>query len=618
LDSRVKKRLKVAVYLAAAVTVVLVLRLYYLQVMSGEVLAQEAQQNIVRSQTVAAPRGNIYDRNGELLVKSVPVQAVAVEPRAALNSEFTLEFLSTNLGIDYQDLEDKLKGTNISYLERVLLAQDIDKETLIVFKENLEDLSGVEIIDIFEREYSYGYLASHILGYTGEIDEEKLTSDQYESSYEGGDQIGISGIEQYYEQILKGLKGKVTYEVDPLGRPVSTIEKVDYIPGNDIYLTLDIELQGKVEEFLHKAIDEIRQKEVEAGSEELFKVTGGAAVVLEADTGEVLAMASYPTYNPEVFIGGISSKDWAFLNDPVNDYPLNNRAVMTYPPGSVFKIVTAYAGLSEEVINENSRVSCSGTWYGLGRSFPKLCWRRGGHGSLNILGGIKNSCDSYFYEVGLRLFSKLDNQEELLQQYSRLFGFGKKTGIDLPYEDPGIVPDRAWKKEYFKNQVEKSVWYPGDTVNMSIGQGDLLVSPLQIAQSYMILANRGNYEQVHLLKDIRDYTGEAFLPIEVGQHNELNLNQEYVDIIEQGLGLVVSEGTSASRFIGFPLSEIPIAGKTGTAEFAGRQDFAWFASYAPMDDPQYVVVAMLEEAGGGSTAVAPLVREIYSYLFNLD
>ncbi|MCG9478633.1 MAG: penicillin-binding protein 2 [Actinomycetia bacterium] len=618
MDSRAGKRLKAVIYFLAAAMVVLVLRLYYLQVMSGEVLAQEAQENIIRSQTVAAPRGNIYDRNGELLVKSVPVQAVAVEPRSVLASEDTLKFLSSNLEIGYDQLVKKLQETNISYLERIILAQDIDNETLIVFKENLENLPGVEIIDVFKREYNFDFLASHILGYTGEIDEEKLSSEQYKDKYEGGDQIGISGIEQYYEPVLKGVKGKVTYEVDPLGRPVSTVEKIDYIPGNDIYLTLDIELQRKVEEYLHQAIEDIRLKEVEKGSEETFKVTGGSVVILEADTGEVLSMASYPTYDPEVFIGGISSRDWAYLNDPENVYPLNNRSVMGYPPGSVFKIVTSYAGLAEEVIDENSRVTCTGTWYGLGRSFPKLCWNRSGHGSLNIYGGIKNSCDSFFYEIGLRLFSKHNNEEELLQKYSRLFGFGSKTGVDLPYEDAGVVPDREWKKEYFKGQVEKTVWYPGDTVNMSIGQGDLLVSPLQLAQSYMILANRGSYQEVHLLKDIKDYTGDAFLNVDTNLDRTIELNENYVDMIETGLDLVVSEGTAAYRFLGFPLDRIPIAGKTGTAEFAGRQDFAWFASYAPLDNPKYVVVAMLEEAGGGSSAAAPLVKDIYSYLFNLD
>jgi len=618
LDSRTKRRIRAAIYILAAAVTVLVLRLYFLQVMSGGLFAEMAQENIIRTKSIPAPRGNIYDRNGELLVKSIPVFAIAVEPRTVLNSEESLQFLSRNLSIDYQSLIEKLQSANISYLERVILAQDIDYQTLITFKENLTSLSGVEVIDIYLRQYNYGFLAAHVLGYTGEIDEQTLSLQRYRDIYEGGDQIGISGVEQSYEEILKGVKGRVTYEVDPLGRPVSTIEEIDYIPGNDIYLTLDIELQRKVEELLYQAVMEIRERPVETGSDETFRVPGGAVVILEADTGDVLAMASYPTFNPEVFVGGISSADWEYLNDPQNQKPLNNRAVMAYPPGSAFKIVTAYAGLAEEVISESSRVSCSGVWYGLGRDFPKLCWRKGGHGSLNIYGAIKHSCNSYFYEIGYRLFTKDQNKQELLQKYSRLFGFGQETGIDLPFESQGVVPDKAWKKEYFKDQVEKTVWYPGDTVNMSIGQGDLGVTPLQMAQAYMILANRGRYTVPHLVKEIRDYRGELFLEVEATSKEMPDVNEHYMDIIEEGLYLVVKEGTAASRFLGFPLDELPIAGKTGTAEFVGKQNFGWFASYAPIDSPKYVVVAMLEEAGGGSASAAPLARDIYQYLFNLE
>ncbi|MGM0366054.1 MAG: penicillin-binding protein 2 [Actinomycetota bacterium] len=617
MDSRIKKRIRFAVYILASVVTILVLRLYFLQVMSGDLFAEKAQENIVRTKTIPAPRGNIYDRNGELLVKSIPVFAIAVEPRTALASEETLRFLSRNLDIDYQSLKEKLENTNISYLERIILAQDIDYQTLITFKENMTGLSGVEVMDIYLREYSYGSLAAHVLGYTGEIDEDTLASEKFRGVYEGGDQIGISGIEQSYEDILKGIKGKVTYEVDPLGRPVTTIERIDYISGNDLYLTLDIELQGKVEELLYKAVMENRERPVETGSEETFDVPGGAVVVLEADTGEVLAMANYPTFSPEAFVGGISAADWAYLNDPQNQRPLNNRAVMGYPPGSSFKLVTAYAGL-EEVINESSRVSCSGIWYGLGRDFPKLCWRRGGHGSLNVFGALGQSCNSFFYEVGYRLFVKDQNRDELLQKYAVLFGFGRETGIDLPFEEPGLVGDREWKKEAFKDQVEKTVWYPGDTVNMAIGQGDLRITPLQMAQAYMILANRGSYTSPHLVKEVRDYTGELFLEVEGEDREVSDLDEEYMGMVEEGLFQVVIRGTAAGRFMGFPLNEIPVAGKTGTAEHVGRQDFGWFASYAPIGNPKYVVVAMFEEAGGGSASAAPMVREIYEYLFNID
>lgn len=611
-----KKRIKVTIYFLALAVIVLTVRLYYLQIMSGPLYAEMAEENIVRTKSVFAPRGNIYDRNGKLLVKSIPVPAISVKPLIALNDRNTLETLSRELGIGYQELVDKLESVNVSYLDRMILAYDINKETLVYFKENARGLAGVEVVNVFLREYSYGSLASHLLGYIREIDEEKLESEKY-AAYEGGDQIGDGGVEQSYEQILRGIKGKETYEVDSLGRPVEIVEKVDPIPGNDIYLTVDIEIQRQIEELLYQSILERREQAPE-DSEQNYNVPGGAVVVLEASSGEVIAMASYPTFNPEMFIGGISENDWQYLNAPQNHKPLNNRAVMSFAPGSTFKIATAYAGLAEEVINKNTTVTCRGVWYGLGSSYPKFCWRKSGHGTLNIYGGIKNSCDSYFYEVGYRLFVKNKNENELLQKYSRLFGFGSKTGIDLPYEDEGLVPDSEWKQEYFKSQVEKTVWYPGDTVNMSIGQGDLLATPLQLAQAYMMLANRGIYHPPHLVGEIKDYKGDLVLEIEKEDYRDIDLNEDYVDMIEEGLKLVVEEGTAAYRFLGFPLEEIPVAGKTGTSEVSGKQDYAWFGSYAPIGNPKYVVAVMLEEAGGGSAAAAPIAEDIYRMLFNIQ
>jgi penicillin-binding protein 2 len=290
---------------------------------------------------------------------------------------------------------------------------------------------------------------------------------------------------------------------------------------------------------------------------------------------------------------------------------------MSFPPGSSIKIVPAYAGLAEDIISERGRLNCAGVWLGLGKDFPKSCWSS--HGSLDIRGAIKNSCDIYFYQVGYGLFTKNNNMEELLQKYLRIFGFGSLTGIDLPNEDEGLVPDKEWKKDYFKDQAGYSVWFPGDTVNMTIGQGDLLVTPLQMAQAFSILANRGIEYSPHLIKEIRDSEGNLFPDSSIQEYQDLKLNEYFIEIIEDGLVQVVSQGgTAAGVFRDFPLDIIPVAGKTGTAEFYGRQDYAWFASYAPVGNPEYVIVAMLEEAGSGGSNVAPIIEEIYRYLFNID
>ncbi|MFA5015716.1 MAG: penicillin-binding protein 2 [Actinomycetota bacterium] len=613
----IKIRFRIVLYLLAILAIVLMLRLYFLQIMSGGLYAELASENISREKTVSAPRGNIYDRNGRLLVKSIPVKAVAVEPLIVSENEDVMRILSECLNISYEKIKEKVEKSNLPYTDRLILKQDIDTATMIYLKENSSKLPGVEVIDLYLREYNFGFLASHLLGYTGEINEERLQSEAY-MDYEGGDQIGLTGLEEAYESLLKGKKGKIIYEVDPLGRPVNILEETDPISGNDLYLTIDIDLQRFVEEALYQSILEVRQKRI-TNTDEYYKVPGGAVVVLDTRNGQVLAMASYPTYNPELFVGGISQAEYAELEDPENHSPLLNRAVMSFPPGSVIKIVPAYAGLAEEIISERGRLYCAGAWTGLGENFIKYCWQRGGHGSLDIRGAIKNSCDIYFYQVGYGLLLKNDNTEELLQQYLRTFGFGSATGIDLPNEDEGLVPDKEWKKDYFKDQPGYTVWFPGDTVNMAIGQGDLLVTPLQLAQAYSILANRGLEYKPYLAKEIKDSEGNLLPDSSEDDYQDLNLDESFVKIIEDGMVQVVSPGgTAAGTFWDFPLSEVQIAGKTGTAEFFGKQDYAWFASYAPVGSPQYVVVAMLEEAGSGGSNVAPMIEKIYRYLFNID
>jgi penicillin-binding protein 2 len=616
LSSNIRIRFRIIIYFLVMILAVLIVRLFFIQVMSGELYAEMASESIIREKKIAAPRGNIYDRNGKLVVESVPVSAVAVEPNVVSKNEEVIETLSSCLDMSVEDIKEKLNQSSLSYIDRVILKTDIDKSELIYLKENSGILAGVEVIDVYLRKYNYDFLASHLLGYTGEIDEERLESGDYGDGYEGGDQIGLSGLEETYESILRGNKGKKIYEVDPLERPVSVLEESDPVCGNDLYLTIDIDLQRAVEEILYQSILAARLKK-DRNTDQYYKVPGGAVVVLDPTSGQILAMASYPTFDPELFVGGISEDDWERLNDPENYDPLINRAVMSFPPGSVIKIVTGYAGLSEEIIGESTRLNCAGVWLGLGEDSPKKCWSV--HGSLDVRGAFKNSCDIFFYQVGFGLLKKYENEQELLQQYLRTFGFGEKTGIDLPYEDQGLVPDKEWKEDYFRYSPEYSVWFPGDTVNMAIGQGDLLATPLQMAQAFSIIANRGIKFSPHLIKEIRDSQGDLFIEDSTAEYQDLNLNEHFLEIIEDGLVQVVGTGgTAAGAFTGFPLDEITLAGKTGTAEFYGRQDYAWFASYAPVGNPEYVIVTMLEEAGSGGSNVAPIAEEIYRYLFNIE
>ncbi len=618
MNSNIRIRFKIVIYFIMGILIAILLRLYFLQIISGEIYAEMVSESITRTTEVAAPRGNIYDRNGKLLVKSIPVYAVAVQPHILIEDEEAIELLQDYLDMPAIEIKERIEEADISYLERVILKAGLDKPAVIKIKESINMLPGVEIVDIYLRKYDYGVLASHIFGYTGEIDEEALKSESYGPEYSAGDQIGLTGLEKEYENILRGEKGEKVYEVDPAGRPVKIVEEKTPVSGNNLYLTIDIELQKVTEEALYSGIMEVRKKTLD-DTEEHYNAPAGAVVVLDTRNGEVLSMASFPTYDPEVFSGGISDKDWVYLNDPENYFPLNNRAVMSYAPGSIFKVVTAYAGLYEEIIGEYSTITCRGTWYGLGNDFPKSCWKKSGHGSLNIRGGIKNSCDIFFYEVGYGLFLKRDNIEELLQKHSKNFGLGSKTGIDLPFEDEGVVPDREWKAEYFADSVEYTVWFPGDTVNMAIGQGDILVTPLQMAVVYSTVANRGIQYEPHIVKDVKDSHGNPYPAGVIESYKDIELNDYYIDIMEDGFEMVTSPGgTAANAFRDFPTDQIPIAGKTGTAEVYGRQDFAWFASYGPIGNPEYVIIVMLEEAGGGGSNAAPIAEQIYRYLFGLD
>ena len=538
-------RFKIIIYFTIGVLAALLLRLYFIQIISGEIFAEMASESISRRTSIAAPRGNIYDRNGKLIAKSIPVSAIAAQPHILLQSDEAIELLSDYIGIPAAEIRKKLENTNISYLEKVFLKTGIDKPTMIRIKESSDRLPGVEIVDVFLREYNYGVLGSHILGYTGEIDEERLASELYSGDYSGGDLIGLTGLEEKYESMLRGEKGEIVYEVDPIGRPVRVIEERPAVSGNDLYLTIDIDLQKITEEILSDQIMAVRKKTL-INSDEHYIVSGGAVVVLSAKNGEVLSMASFPTYDPGIFSGGISPQDWTYLNDTENYFPLNNRAIMSYAPGSVFKIVTAYSGLEENIVSEYSTTTCNGIWYGLGSDFPKLCWRKSGHGNLSIRAAIKNSCDIYFYTVGYGLFVKMDNIGELLQKYSRMFGFGQETGIDLPSEDEGRVPDREWKKEYFADRIENTVWFPGDTVNISIGQGDLLVTPLQMAVAYSIIANRGIQYEPHLVKEIKDPYGDLYVGSTTPDWKDIEMDEYYMEIIEDGLNMVTSPGGTAA------------------------------------------------------------------------
>lgn len=616
----IERRLKLLGLIVLVLLAIILLRLWFLQVMVGHVYALRAEENRYRSVPVQARRGLILDREGRPLVGNRPNVVVTAMPFLLLGNQAVISELSDILDMSADDIEKKLTYLDQSSQERVILKEGIDEKTLAYLSERRNELPGVFLEVVSVRDYPEGEVAAHILGYVGKVSEEDLKRVVHPQSYHPGDEIGKSGLERVYEDYLRGSSGQKIMEIDSGGRPVRVIRITESIPGSNIYLSIDLDIQKKAEEVLEKWIYLARQIETEDG-EGFYKATGGAMVILDASNGEVLAMASFPTYDPNLFVGGISQKDWEHLRDPASHYPLNNRAILPYAPASTYKVISAIAGLEEGVLDANTTFICRGVWRELGEPYPMHCWFRPGHGPSNLERALEVSCNVFFYQTGLELDRKrLAGAGELLQKYSFLFGLGEATGIDLPPEfgSAGRVPTEEWKREFNKNNLENARWYRGDTINMVIGQGDLLTTPLQIADLYLAIATRGDLYVPRLATKVESYDGQLVERFEPKVRRKIGVKREYLDLIERGLLRVTQKGTAAQAFADFPLDQIPVAGKTGTGVVTGKQTNAWFASYAPVGDPKYVVVVMVEEAGAGGEVAAQASQEIYRFLFGLE
>ncbi|MGQ9475159.1 MAG: penicillin-binding protein 2 [Actinomycetota bacterium] len=611
---------------------VLVVRLWFLQVVQGDRYRSMAEGNRVREVPLEASRGKILDRNYQILVGNRWALSIFVLPtefEKLEDKEAEAARLGEMLGMSGEEVLKKLQGDEVQPHKPVLIKKDVDPGVYFYLLERQEDFPWVFPEKMPVREYPDGdeSLAAHVLGYLGEISEEQLKVLE-EKGYKAGDIVGTSGVEAYYEDTLRGVDGKLILEVDARGRPLRELDKEERNPGKTLVLTLDKDLQRAVEESLRQGMARARTYfDRERGKN--YVAPAGAAVVLDPRTGEILAMASEPTFNLEDFVGGIDEEEWERLNDPRNNYPLNNRAIVgQYPPGSTFKVVTALAALQEGMATAYSPFFCGGVFNrGEFAQYPKTCWKT--HGSINFMDAIIQSCDVVFYELGYVFYENRNREGWVtrLQDYAMLCGLGKPTGVDLPNEFEGRVPTPQWKWEFNQGNPDYQRWYPGDTVNMAVGQGDILVTPLQLANLYAAIANRGPYYRPHVGKEVLTYLGESvetIQPQQIGDitnpNNDLGIHVERdeLEVVRQALtGVVARGGTAAGAFAGFPIQSIPVAGKTGTAEVQGKQPCAWFACYAPANDPRYVVVVMVEEGGHGGLVAAPIARRILEHIFGI-
>lgn len=601
----------------------LLARLWYLQVLVAPEMKVEARANSVRLVYTEAPRGRIVDRNGQILVDNRIVPTVVVQRDIQKKDPGTLERLAAYLSVGNPagpvtlgDLQRRIIDPRFSQYKPVPVAEDIPKEKVVFLREHQADFPGVDVVQLTQRYYPHKSLAAHVLGYVGEIDEKELASRKTQG-YRAGDSFGKSGVELAYETQLRGQPQVEKLQVDAQGRVLRSLGIQPAVPGHDVVLTIDINVQALAEDALKQALDTAHT----AWDPDRLKhyiAPAGSVMVEDPRDGSILAMASYPTYDPTEFVNGITVNRFQQLNDPASYYPLNNRAIQgEYAPGSTFKMVTSLAALGRDVIAPNTTINDTGS-FSVGN--PPTVFRNAfgtAWGTVNLTRALTVSSDVYFYQLG----EKLDTSRKPypIQDMARSLGFGADTGIELPFEASGRVPDPDVKKRLHDanpTAFPEGSWYTGDSINLSVGQGDLVVTPMQLTNAYAAFANGGTLWAPRLGGGFYDPVRDTSVPIEPKQLGKAELKPADRDAVLAGLTGVVSAdgGTATPVFQGFPQAKFPLAGKTGTAEVAGKQETALFVGFGPIDAPRYVVTAVLEESGLGSQAAAPVVRQIFDGL----
>ncbi len=584
------QRLSIAMTVVVAAFVVLIARLLFLQVIEGRELRRLSEINSIRLRSVDAPRGLIYDAHDRLLADNRPSYDLSVIVKDARPLEPTIEKLARYAGLDEAALWERLekaKGTRA--YKPVLLKPDIGREALAAIEVNRWDLPGIVVSVSPRRDYVFSPSAAHILGYMGEINVDELKKPAFRD-LRTGDFIGKYGIERAREQWLRGKRGGQQVEVNATGQVVRVLSTVDAIPGHNIVLSIDHALQAKAEALL-------------AGK-------AGAVVAVDPDNGQILAMASSPSFDQNAFITGMSHDTWnALISDP--QHPLENKALQAeYPPASTYKIIAAAAGLEEGVIDPEATVFCPGFLKFGNRTYR--CWKRWGHGEVNLAKALRESCDVYFYKLGLEL------GVDRLAWYARAFGLGEPTGVDLDHEAGGLVPSAAWKKR----RIGVS-WQKGETLSVVIGQGFNLVTPLQLAMMVAAVGNGGTRYRPELVKTIRTADGRTVYESTAEVEGHLPVSVHNLELVRDGLCQVVNarHGTAwRSR-----LKKVEMCGKTGTAQVVGRRDdgeegdsepikdHAWFVAYAPREHPKIAVSVIIEHGEHGSSAAAPVASEVIRY-----
>ncbi|MDP9295463.1 MAG: penicillin-binding protein 2, partial [Actinomycetota bacterium] len=606
-------------------------RLWFLQVLASEQYRAQASQNSVRLVEEPAPRGRILDDRGNVLVGNRISLTVTINRQELGDQEpAVLQRLSSLLNKPVRQLRRQLDNPQYYPFTPVPVAFDVPPGARFYIGEHPGLFPGVTVIELPVRTYPYGDLAAHVLGYIGSISPQQLKDPAF-AGYSPSDLVGTAGVEEVYEPYLQGSKGIQKYRVDASGRNLGSIGPGQApVAGDTLHLTLDEKIQKLAEQSLLQGEEQARHY-LDVTSGKYLQANAGAVVVMDPQTGGIAALASSPTYDPSQFVGGITQQELDRLGAPAANQPLFDRAIQAqYPPGSTYKPFVAASALHTGIANTNTSYACPASYKAPGDTSGTVFnnWSSSSLGNMNLAEALVQSCDTVFYPFGYQYYlryyhSPPSHPSEQLQHDLRTFGFGRPTLVDLPAEQPGVVPDAQWKRDMHKanpTAFPNPVWYPGDDIQMSIGQGDTLVTPLQMATALSAIANGGKICVPHVADTITaPGGGPPVKTIKSRCHGKLPFTSAQLTYIRNALTQVPITGTAAPAFGGFPFSRVWVAGKTGTAEVVGKQNYSWFAAMvgATPNHPDYVVVALVEQGGHGSTTAAPIVRRIIEGLYGL-
>jgi penicillin-binding protein 2 len=637
LTPRVAVRIGLLGTLAVAVFAVLFLRLWSLQILNGEQLLRAAQNNQRREIRLQAPRGPILDRNGNVLVTNVPGTAIQIwsadlpKNRAVRLRE--IRTLARVLQVPAWQIGRAARRQRRDPITPVTIKARATEAQVQYLTERAEDFPGVKPVPTYLRYYPHRELAAHVLGYLTEISPAQLKALR-KQGYQPGDAIGQSGIEAYYDRYLRGVPGVRQFHVDSLGRPKSGVTTTTlFHAGDAVRLTLDLKLQTAAEEALRYGIDRARNSNCIG----CWFSNGGAIVALDPRDGAVRALASYPTYPPNIYVGRVRRRALDAAGLTVRsarsmNYPALDRALdAAYPPGSTFKPVTAIAAMQEHILEPYDSLPCTGSYEKDGTVFKN--WNPYVNEAMTLSTALAQSCDTYFYQVGYRFYGMPADRGPRLQAWAHRFGFGQRTGIDLPSETTGLLPTPDWRKKTYTKKTDPHhwqidrLWKSGDSIQLAIGQKDLLVTPMQMARFYALIANGGKLVTPHLLLDVEQPSsngrrGRALPTPPPPAPEQTNVDAQALNVVRDGLYQAThyTFGTSSAIFGSFPVS---VSGKTGTAEkiidlgdgYPRTFDQSWWCGYGPSDSPTLVVCALIENGGHGGDAAAPAALKVFEAFF---